>query len=103
MELVVDNIRHKFGELAVLDGISFTVAEGEILAVIGPSGCGKSTLLSILGGITAGDSWQGLRLRQAASQFAQSADLHLSGLLVAAVANGGSQCDAPAGASPVVA
>jgi len=51
MELVVDNIRHKFGELTVLDGISFTVAEGEILAVIGPSGCGKSTLLSILGGI----------------------------------------------------
>jgi NitT/TauT family transport system ATP-binding protein len=51
MELVVDNIRHNFGGLTVLDGISFTVAEGEILAVIGPSGCGKSTLLSILGGI----------------------------------------------------
>jgi NitT/TauT family transport system ATP-binding protein len=56
MELVVDNIRHNFGELTVLDGINFTVAEGEILAVIGPSGCGKSTLLSILGGILEASS-----------------------------------------------
>jgi putative ABC transport system ATP-binding protein len=32
-----------------LRGVSFTVTEGEIIAIIGPSGCGKSTLLHVMG------------------------------------------------------
>ncbi|MSP49671.1 MAG: ABC transporter ATP-binding protein [Alphaproteobacteria bacterium] len=51
MRLIVEEVGHRYGALEVLDGLSFTVAEGEILAVIGPSGCGKSTLLGILGGL----------------------------------------------------
>jgi putative ABC transport system ATP-binding protein len=35
----------------VLDGVSFTVAEGEFLSIIGPSGSGKTTLLNLLGGL----------------------------------------------------
>lgn len=38
------------GSLPVLEGIDFTVAEGEFVSIIGPSGCGKSTLLHILAG-----------------------------------------------------
>lgn len=36
-----------------LDGISITVAPGEVLAITGPSGCGKSTLLSVMLGFVS--------------------------------------------------
>ena len=51
MELIVENVGHRYGDVMALERINLTVREGEILAVIGPSGCGKSTLLGIMGGI----------------------------------------------------
>ena len=43
--LEVKNARKSFGELLVLENLSFTVQKGEVIAFIGPSGSGKSTLL----------------------------------------------------------
>ena len=53
VRLEAKNIGHRYGDLTVLEGITFAVEEGRVLAVIGPSGCGKSTLLRILGGLVA--------------------------------------------------
>ncbi len=44
------------GLLKVLNGITFTVVEGEFCCILGPSGCGKTTLLNIIAGITPLDS-----------------------------------------------
>jgi NitT/TauT family transport system ATP-binding protein len=49
--LRVRDVNHRYGSLSVLEDISFTLPQGEILAIVGPSGCGKSTLLGILGGL----------------------------------------------------
>lgn len=45
MEIVLDNVTKEFGSKRALDGISFSVAGEEILAVVGPNGSGKSTLI----------------------------------------------------------
>lgn len=44
----VENLTKKFGDLLVLDQISFDVAKGEFLCVVGPTGCGKTTFLNCL-------------------------------------------------------
>ncbi|MBN2015930.1 ABC transporter ATP-binding protein [Candidatus Dojkabacteria bacterium] len=38
-------------EIRALDGVSFDVQDGELIAIIGPSGSGKSTLLHMIGGL----------------------------------------------------
>jgi NitT/TauT family transport system ATP-binding protein len=49
---------HGKGILSVLDDVSFSVQEGEFIAIVGPSGCGKSTLIRIINGIVPATSGQ---------------------------------------------
>ena len=46
--LEVQNIEKHFGATRVLEDISFTLAQGQALAIIGSSGSGKTTLLRCL-------------------------------------------------------
>lgn len=44
----VHNLTKKFGDLLVLDDISFNVKKNEFLCIVGPTGCGKTTFLNSL-------------------------------------------------------
>ena len=53
--LTIENAGHVYhtpsGETQAVKGLSFSVGEGEFVAVIGPSGCGKTTVLSLIAGL----------------------------------------------------
>lgn len=48
VKVQVSHLTKKFGDLLVLDDISFDVKKGEFLCIVGPTGCGKTTFLNSL-------------------------------------------------------
>ena len=51
----IENLRKSYGKVAALQGVTFEVSSGEVLAVVGPSGCGKTTLLRLVAGLESPD------------------------------------------------
>ena len=52
----VTDIHKSFDKLQVIKGVSLSIHDGEMLAIVGPSGAGKTTLLQIVGTLERADS-----------------------------------------------
>src|SRR5437867_11911828 len=58
MSIELRNVTKQFGEVAAVKQVSFSVKEGELVALLGPSGGGKTTVLRMIAGLelpTEGD------------------------------------------------
>ena len=56
MTIAVERLVKRYGERTVLDGVSFTVAAGEVVALLGPNGAGKTTTIEIIEGYRRADA-----------------------------------------------
>lgn len=50
--IVADNVTRTYGKFTAVDGVSFHVAQGELVALLGSNGAGKTSLLEVLQGST---------------------------------------------------
>ena len=69
-------VTRRFGSHVALDGVTLTVAAGEIHALLGPNGAGKTTLLRALTGLVAPDAGTVRVLGEDASRAARSTRAH---------------------------
>ncbi len=56
----VGGLRKRFGPALALDGMSFTVAPGQVTGFVGPNGAGKSTTMRVILGLDAADEGRAL-------------------------------------------
>jgi ABC-2 type transport system ATP-binding protein len=56
--IVIQDLRKYYGETKAVDGISFSVRQGEIFGMLGPNGAGKTTTVEIIEGLRTADSGQ---------------------------------------------
>jgi multiple sugar transport system ATP-binding protein len=50
-EVVLEDVVKAFGDVVAVDHVSFTIEDGEFIALVGPSGCGKTTTLNMVAGL----------------------------------------------------
>ena len=56
MSITIENVHKSFGSFKALNGVSLTIENSELVALLGPSGSGKTTLLRIIAGLDTPDS-----------------------------------------------
>ena len=83
MSLVVENLTIEHGAIRAIDNVSFTVATGQLAAVIGANGAGKTTLLRTLSGLkeskTGSATWNGKSILGVRPEdLARSGIMHVS-------------------------
>ncbi len=49
--LELEQLRKRYGQVDVVDGVSLAIEEGELVSLLGPSGCGKTTILRMVAGL----------------------------------------------------
>ncbi len=54
--LQIENVTRRYGALAAVEDVSFSVEAGEFFTLLGPSGCGKTTLLRMIAGFESPDA-----------------------------------------------
>jgi ABC-2 type transport system ATP-binding protein len=54
----VRNLQKSYGQMAAIDGVSFSVQKGEIFSIVGPNGAGKTTLIETIIGLRQADGGQ---------------------------------------------
>ena len=50
-QVLLDKLTKSWGTHVAVNGVSFVVPEGQLVAILGPSGCGKSTILRLIAGL----------------------------------------------------
>src|SRR5947209_13578760 len=50
-EVVLEDVVKVYGDVVAVDHVSFTIKDGEFIALVGPSGCGKTTTLNMVAGL----------------------------------------------------
>jgi len=56
----IERLTRKFGDVTAVDGLTLTIAEGEVFGLLGPNGAGKTTTIRMLAGLigkSSGDAW----------------------------------------------
>jgi ABC-2 type transport system ATP-binding protein len=73
--LEIRSLTKSYGKLKAIDGVSFSIREGEILGLIGPNGSGKTTIFECLGGILPADAGEVLQNGQPLTKAERSSTL----------------------------